>query len=229
MKTLSLVVPVYEAPDLARALLAAVPGLEAAAAACGFELVETLLVDDGAARPLADELAARGGVPDGVRILRNGRNRGKGYSVRRGALEARGGWVLMSDVDQSAPLTEFVRLAAHADAWMVCGSRYGRPGMPLRRRLLSRLFHALVWLTGVRGVQDTQCGFKLFRMDVMRGVFARQRVERFAFDVELVRLVQKERGNLVEVPVLWKGGARSSLNVLRDAPRMLYDLLFRIR
>ncbi len=229
MKTLSLVVPVYGAPDLVRALLDAVPALARVAASCGFELVETLLVDDGSARPLADELAVRGGVPAGVRVIRNGRNRGKGYSVRRGALEARGGWVLMSDVDQSAPLTEFVRLAAHADAWMVCGSRYGRPGMPMRRRLLSRLFHALVWLTGVRGVQDTQCGFKLFRMDVMRGVFARQRVERFAFDVELVRLVQKEHGDLVEVPVLWKGGARSSLNVLRDAPRMLYDLLFRIR
>jgi len=229
MKTLSLVVPVYEAPDLARALLDAVPGLEAAAAACGFELVETLLVDDGAARPLADELAARGGVPAGVRVLRNEANRGKGYSVKRGALEARGDWVLMSDVDQSAPLTEFARLAAHADAWMVCGSRYGRPGMPLRRRVLSRLFHALVWLAGVRGVQDTQCGFKLFRMDAMRGIFALQRVDRFAFDVELVRLVQKKNGNLVEVPVLWQGGVRSSLNVLRDAPRMLFDLLFRIR
>ena len=145
--------------------------------------------------------------------------------MRRGALEAKGDWVLMSDVDMSAPFGEFARLAARADAWMVCGSRHGRPGMPFRRRLLSRLFHFCVWCVGVRGVYDTQCGFKLFRMDVMRAVFERQRIMRFAFDVELIRVVQAAGGEVAEVSVDWKGGVRSSLRVLRDAPRMLWDLL----
>ena len=148
--------------------------------------------------------------------------------MRRGALEAKGDWVLMSDVDMSAPFGEFARLAARADAWMVCGSRHGRPGMPFRRRLLSRLFHFCVWCVGVRGVYDTQCGFKLFRMDVMRAVFERQRIARFAFDVELIRRVQAAGGEVAEVPVEWKGGVRSSLCVFRDAPRMLWDL-FRFR
>ena len=228
MKTLSLVVPVYNAPDLVRTLVARIPELKTAAGACGFRLVEAVLVDD-ASRPQLDASSVQGsaeGVP--VVLLRNDVNRGKGFSVRRGALAARGGWVLMSDVDLSAPFSEFVRLAAHADAWMVCGSRHGRPGMPVRRRLLSRLFHVFAWLAGVRGVQDTQCGFKLFRMKEMRRIFEIQRIERFAFDVELVRLVRRAGGSVVEVPVLWRGGPRSSLNVLRDAPRMLYDL-FRIR
>jgi dolichyl-phosphate beta-glucosyltransferase len=242
MKTLSLVIPVYNAPDLARAAAAAVPELARTAEACGFALVEAIFVDDGSASPL--DLSGTGGtrsraseaavaqecdppaIP--ITVLRQPANCGKGAAVRRGALEAKGEWVLMSDVDMSAPFAEFARLAEHADAWMVCGSRHGRPGMPFRRRLLSRLFHFCVWCVGVRGVYDTQCGFKLFRMDVMRAVFERQRIARFAFDVELIRNVQAAGGEVVEVPVEWKGGTRSSLRVLRDAPRMLWDLL-RIR
>ena len=228
MKTLSLVIPVYNAPDLARAAAAAVPELARTAEACGFALVEAIFVDDGSTPPL--DLSASGAtscappaVP--IRVLRQPANCGKGAAVRRGALEAKGEWVLMSDVDMSAPFAEFARLAEHADAWMVCGSRHGRPGMPFRRRLLSRLFHFCVWCVGVRGVYDTQCGFKLFRMDVMRAVFERQRITRFAFDVELIRNVVSSGGKVVEVPVEWNGGKRSSLRVLRDAPRMLWDLL----
>ena len=230
MRTLSLVIPVYNAPDLARAAAAAVPELARTAESCGFSLAETIFVDDGSALPL--DLSVSGAtscapptVP--IRVLRQPANAGKGAAVRRGALEAKGDWVLMSDVDMSAPFAEFARLAEHADAWMVCGSRHGRPGMPFRRRLLSRLFHFCVWCAGVRGVYDTQCGFKLFRMDVMRTVFERQRIMRFAFDVELIRHVVSAGGKVVEVPVEWKGGSRSSLRVLRDAPRMLWDL-FRI-
>ena len=224
MKTLSLVIPVYNAPDLARATLPHIPELAACAADCGFELTEAIFVDDGSEPPL--DISRTGETPVlPVRILRQPQNRGKGAAVRRGALEAKGDWVLMSDVDLSAPLTEFARLAPQADAWMVCGSRYGRAGMPLRRRILSRLFHALVWLVGVRGIQDTQCGFKLFRMEKMRPIFEAQRIERFSFDVELVRRVLRAGGTVVEASVNWHGGKRSSLRVLRDAPRMLWDLL----
>jgi dolichyl-phosphate beta-glucosyltransferase len=220
MKTLSLVIPVYNALDLSRAAVAAVPELARTAESYGFSLVEAIFVDDGSAPAL--DLSETGGP---IRVLRQPANCGKGAAVRRGALEAKGDWVLMSDVDMSAPFAEFARLAEHADAWMVCGSRHGRPGMPFRRRLLSCLFHVFVWCIGVRGVHDTQCGFKLFRMDVMRAVFERQRIMRFAFDVELIRNVVSAGGKVVEVPVEWKGGSRSSLRVLRDAPRMLWDLL----
>ena len=228
MKSLSLVVPVFNAPDLARAACARLPELASAAAACGFGLVEAVFVDDGSEPPLRG-VGPVSGLPDvAVRVLRNGTNRVKGFSVKRGALAARGDWVLMSDVDLSAPFPEFRRLAERSDAWMVCGSRRGRPGMPFRRRLLSRMVHALVRLAGVKGVQDTQCGFKLFRMDAMRAVFAAQRTDRFAFDVELLRRVFRAGGTVAEVPVDWRGGSRRSLRVLRDAPRKLYDL-FRIR
>ena len=223
MKTLSLVIPVYNAPDLARTACEHMSELASSASGCGFELLETIFVDDGSVQPLELSLPEETPVP--IRVLRQPANRGKGAAVRAGALAAKGDWVLMSDVDLSAPLTEFANLAPHADAWMVCGSRYGRDGMPLRRRILSRLYHALVRLVGVRGIQDTQCGFKLFRMEKMRPIFETQRIERFAFDVELVKRVRQAGGVIAEVPVDWHGGRRSSLRVLRDAPRMLWDLL----
>ena len=218
MRTLSLVIPVLNAPDLVRKAVSAVPDLGRTAEKCGFSLLEVIFVDDGSFPPLQVDAP-------GCRVIRVDVNAGKGAAVRRGALEAKGEWVLMSDVDMSAPFTEFALLAARADAWMVCGSRHGRRGMPLRRRLLSCLFHFFVWCIGVRGVHDTQCGFKLFRMDVMRAVFERQKIARFAFDVELIRRVMALGGEVAEVPVEWKGGTRSSLRVLRDAPRMLWDLL----
>lgn len=218
---LSLVIPAYGAGDLLRGILSHVAALKDVAAGCEFSLVEVIVVDDGTVPPLKVD----GCWPDvdGVelRVLRNDRNMGKGYSVRRGALAAKGGWVLMSDADESAPLVEFVKLAQFSDRAVVCGSRRGgRDARPFHRRALSWLFNLL---TGT-GLKDTQCGFKLFNMELMRPAFEAQRTERFAFDVELIRSAP----SAVEVPVEWKGGRRSTLKVWRDAPRMLWDLL-RIR
>ena len=220
MRSLSLVIPVYGSEEMLKSILAHVPGLKAVSAECGFELVETVVVDDGCPQPIdGAELGSPGGLP--LIVMRNGRNRGKGYSVRRGALAAKGGWVLMSDVDESAPLAEFAVLSPFADSAIVCGSRRcGKDGRPFLRRVLSRLFNAL---TGT-GLKDTQCGFKLFNMSLMRPIFEIQRTERFAFDVELIR----KAPSVAEVPVSWHGGRRSSLKVWRDAPRMLWDLI-RIR
>ncbi len=222
-KTLTLVVPVFDAPRLAARVCAAVDDLVRAAGSTSFRLVEAIFVDDGSKEPLELPPTTASGVP--VSILRNESNRGKGFSVQRGSLAAAGEWVLMSDVDLSTPLTEFPLLAAHADAWMACGSRSDRAGMPLVRRLLSRAFALLAHLAGVRGIQDTQCGFKLFNMPRMRPVFEQLTIERFAFDVELVLKTSRAGGTIAEVPVEWHGRRRSSLRVMHDAPRMLFDLV----
>ena len=190
-RRLTLVVPVYNAPDLARALVARIPELDAAARGSGFELVETILVDDGSDVRLD-------AAPQTIHA--------SAYGARR-ANSANGAERSTSLMSTQPPF------------------RYGRPGMPLVRRFLSRAFHALVRLACGMDVQDTQCGFKLFRMDVMRAVFAAQRIERFAFDVELIRRARDAGGTVKEVPVAWCGGKRSSLRVFRDAPRMLWDLL----
>lgn len=220
MRSLSLVIPVYGSMTMLREIVAHVPGLKETAAGCGFELVEVVVVDDGCKPPIdGSVLGSPSGIP--IMTMRNERNRGKGYSVRRGALAARGSWILMSDVDESAPLAEFAALAPHADRAIVCGSRRcGKDARPLHRRVLSWVFNAL---TGT-GLRDTQCGFKLFNMALMRPIFESLRTERFAFDVELIL----KAPSVTEVPIRWQGGRRSSLKVWRDAPRMLWDL-FRIR
>jgi dolichyl-phosphate beta-glucosyltransferase len=127
----------------------------------------------------------------------------------------------MSDVDESVPLTEFSALAPLCGNAIVCGSRKGGKDMrPFYRRFLSWVFNSI---TGA-GVDDSQCGFKLFNMALMRDVFDRQKICRFAFDVELIL----KAASVASVHVKWQGRRRSSLKVWRDAPRMLWDLI-RIR
>ena len=221
MRSLSLVIPVYGSGSgsMLRRILGHVSMLKDAAAESGFVLVEVIVVDDGSPQPI--DAVTECGIPEGVAlsVLRNERNRGKGYSVRRGALAAKGRWVLMSDVDESVPLTEFAALARIVDGnAIICGIRCGRSdSRPLHRRVLSWLF-SLVNGTGLR---DSQCGFKLFDMAEMRTAFERLRTERFAFDVELIRAAP----SVAAVPVKWRGRKRSSLKVWRDAPRMLWDLM----
>ena len=213
--------PVYNAPDLAERIASHIPALADVAAGCGYELVEAIFADDGSSPPLAPPTSS---TP--VRTIRLDENRGKGAAVRAAALAARGEWALMSDVDESAPLTEFARLAEGAEgAWVVCGSRWKRTDVPWIRRILSALFRLPVRFVGLNGIHDTQCGFKLFRMDKMRPIFEAQRIERFAFDVELLLAVQDAGGKIAEVPVEWHGRHRSSLCVMRDAPKMLWDVV----
>ena len=145
MKSLSLVIPVYNAEGLLKRILAHVPLLAESAAEAGFALLEVIVVDDGGRQPIDMEnfdLETLKGLP--VRLLRNERNSGKGFSVRRGALAAKGDWVLMSDVDESAPLTEFASLAPFCEKAVVCGCRKGgRDARPFYRRFLSWLFNLI--------------------------------------------------------------------------------------
>ena len=222
MRSLSLVIPVYSAEGLLKRILAHIPQLAETAAEAGFALQEVIVVDDGNRQPIDManlDLEPLEGLP--VRLLRNERNRGKGYSVRKGALAAKCDWVLMSDVDESVPLKEFASLAPLHEKAIVCGSRKGGRDMrPLHRRFLSWIFNSIAGA----GVEDSQCGFKLFNMALMRPVFERQRIRRFAFDVELI----VNAPSVASVHVKWQGRRRSSLKVWRDAPRMLWDLI-RIR
>jgi len=214
VKTLTLVVPCYGRPDQAARILSRTSVLESCVRKAGYELVETLLVDDGSEPPIPGA------------SLRLTPNRGKGYAVRAGVLAAKGDFVLMSDADESTPFTAFPNLAAamSEDVWMACGARRDRAGAPFVRRVLSRLFNLFVRHMGLHGVSDTQCGFKLFRMSCMRSVFEMLETERFAFDVELFLRVARAGGKFVEVPVPWAGRKRSTLRVWRDAPRMLADV-----
>lgn len=196
---------------------------------------ETLVVDDGSddATPAAAERMAA--AWPALRLFRNPGNRGKGYTVRRGMLEARGDLVLFSDADLSAPIEEADKLleALAGGSDVAIGSR------ALRRELIGvhqsrlretagQLFNWMVRAaTGLR-FRDTQCGFKLFRRAAVQAVFGRQRLEGFGFDVEVLYLARKLGFRTVEVPVRWNHAPGTKVRMVGDSLEMFTDLL-RIR
>jgi dolichyl-phosphate beta-glucosyltransferase len=189
---------------------------------------EVLVVDDGS----ADRTAA---VVEGnrVRLLRNGVNRGKGYSLKHGVLMAEGEFVLLSDADLSTPIEELPRLlepVARGEAGIAIGSRAldrsrierRQPGW---REAMGRSFNGIVRaLTGLP-FRDTQCGFKLMRRQTVLPLFRAARVERFAYDVEILYLARKAGIGVVEVPVIWRDAAGSKVNAIVDSLDMLKDVL----
>jgi glycosyltransferase involved in cell wall biosynthesis len=193
---------------------------------------EVIVVDDGSTDgtlELARQLAER--YPN-LRPLANGRNRGKGYSVRHGALEARGRAVLFTDADLSAPIEEAGKLmaAAREGYAVVVGSRAVDPSLieihqSAVRELAGKTFHLLVRLLTGLSLQDTQCGFKLFDREATRPIFERQKIERFGFDPEVLFLAKKWGLRIAEVGVRWSHDAESRVSLLRDGWRMFLELV----
>lgn len=193
---------------------------------------ELIVVLDGGAPGAAGEIAAVAGGRADVTVLDNVVNRGKGYSVRRGIAASRGDYVLFADADLSLPIEDTDRFldALERGADVAIGSRAvagasERGEQQRLRQSMSRVFNALVQTVAVRGMRDTQCGFKAFRGAVARSVFAVQRIDGFGFDVEILRIAQRRGHRIVEVPVACEYHPSSSVRQVRHAVLMLVDLL----
>jgi glycosyltransferase involved in cell wall biosynthesis len=173
---------------------------------------EIVVVDDGS----LDETVARAHAAGGahLRLLSNGVNRGKGYSVRQGMLAARGARRLMTDADLSTPIEELPRLAQRLDEGcdVVIASR-ALPGSRIEvrqgafRENMGRAFNLLVRLLVLPGLRDTQCGFKLFSAAAAEAAFARTRLDGFAFDVEALFIARRRGFRVAELPVVWRNDA----------------------
>jgi dolichyl-phosphate beta-glucosyltransferase len=192
---------------------------------------EILVVDDGSsdatARLASDFLKGRRG-----RVLRSAENRGKGFSVRRGVLEATGRWVLLSDADLSSPIEEHAVLAEavrHLDLDVAIGSRaLSDSRVEIRqnpvRQTMGKIFNRIIRVMTGLPYRDTQCGFKLMDRDRVRPLFEKMVVDRFAFDVEFLYLCMRFGLKVREVPVVWRNSAESKVSLFGDPTNMILDV-----
>jgi len=224
----SVVVPAYnEARRLPRTLRAICEYLSSRSYPA-----EVIVVDDGSTDGTAAYVRSALSSYSQLRLLENGSNRGKGYSVKHGVLQGRGRYVLFTDADLSTPIEEVDRALALLDqGWdVVVGSRALDPRLlerpqPWIRRQTGKVFRWVVrQLTGLP-FQDTQCGFKAFRREAAQVLFRRQKIEGFGFDFEILWLARHLGFHCLEVGVRWMDDRRSHVSLLRDGPVMLWQMV----
>jgi dolichyl-phosphate beta-glucosyltransferase len=169
-----------------------------------------------------------------LRVVSNGVNRGKGFSVRHGMQEARGRIALFTDADLSAPIEEAGKLIDALEKFDVAiGSRamdrslitvHESPFREFAGIIFNKIVLIILWLPFV----DTQCGFKAFRHEPCKIIFEQQRIERFGFDPELLYLARHHGLRAVEIPVRWGHSPATKVSMLRDSIQMFIDV-FTIR
>ncbi len=195
--------------------------------------IEIIVVDDGSSdATIAEVEAAAARIVAPIHILKNRINRGKGYSVRRGMLTASGDFVLFSDADLSTPIYELDRLLRRAERGydVVIGSRALRNSridvhQPIYRELMGKTFNMLLRSLGLSRFHDTQCGFKLFTRQAVNKIFPLTRLNRFAFDVEILLIAQRLGLRIRELPVHWHDSLPSKVSLFHDSLRMFFDVL----
>ncbi len=233
LASISIVIPAYNEERRLPATLESIVGYLGAR---DWERWEVLVVNDGS----KDGTAAVGGqfaaAHPGVRVLENPGNRGKGYSVRHGMLEAACDWVLFTDSDLSAPIEELDKLVAAAreqGASVAIGSRaldrrLIQVHQSLFRETAGRIFNLLMRAAIGLPFADTQCGFKLFERGAAQEVFRRQQIERWGFDAEVLFIARRLGYKTIEVSVRWSHAEGTKVSMFGDSVNMFLDLL-RIR
>ncbi|KAL7073835.1 hypothetical protein ACQ4LE_007436 [Meloidogyne hapla] len=215
---------------------------------------EVIIVDDGSTDATVDvalHYSKQQNQDNPIYVLKLTENIGKGGSVRAGVLCARGRFILFSDADGATKFSDFSKLEKEMFSlcngeegeknkgessidWthpaLVVGSRAHLAEEAIAKRSLLRTilmlgFHAMVWLFTVRTVRDTQCGFKLFSRAAAAKLFSQQRIERWAFDVELIYLAERLNFSIAEVSVQWEEIDGSKLTPLLAGLQMGRDIL----
>jgi len=193
---------------------------------------EVVVVDDGSTDNTLQITKSIANKNNHINILSNERNSGKGYSVRRGMLSARGEYVFFTDADLSTPIEEIEKCLPYlVNGYdVVIGSR-SMPGadiivhQPWYREKMGKIFNFMVNVVLLRGIVDTQCGFKGFKRDVAKKVFSRCRIDGFSFDVEALYLSRKFDYKIKELPIRWENSTLSKVSPVKHSIQMFKDLL----
>ena len=193
---------------------------------------ELIVVDDGSTDQTAQVVKDIFKRIEYGTLLQNKTNRGKGYSVRRGVLASNGEYVLFSDADLSTPIQEIEKLLQCLQEGydIAIGSRGLKNSdvqlhQPWYREYMGKTFNLIIRLLMLTAFHDTQCGFKCFRGDVARELFARQMLDHYSFDVEILFLAARQNYTMQEVPVQWFNEPNTRVNALKDSARMLKDVI----
>lgn len=224
----SVVIPAYnEEKRLPKTLPSYIDGLDKT----GKEY-EIILVDDGSKDKTADFLEESAKEYKQIKPIYLKPNKGKGGAVQAGMMATQGEYVLMVDADNTTPIEEVIELekALENGADIAIGSRYIQGSrvltlQPLYRRLISRFGNLLIQLLLLPGIKDTQCGFKLFKQKDVKGIFSKQTINGFGFDIEILTIAKGQGKKIVEVPVTWKNDGDTHLHPIRDTYRFFRDVL----
>ncbi len=200
---------------------------------------ELLVVDDGSRDQTRDIVREFAATRPWVRLVQyddeNGRalNKGKGFAVRAGIEAAVGRDILFSDADLSTPIEDMERLLPPISRG-ICDVAIASRALPesnldvrqpAHREWMGRRFNKLVQALAVPGIVDTQCGFKAFRGDVAKRLFALAQIDGFGFDPEILFLAHRFGYTIREIPVTWRHRDNSRVNPLTAPFSMLRELL----
>lgn len=193
---------------------------------------EVIVVDDGSSDGTADFVRSYEEKNERVKLISYEENQGKGYAVRTGMLAAKGDYVIYNDADGSSPIEELEKLIKSIDSGhdLAFGSR-AKPDDSrfvdalAYRKYMGNTFNLIVQALILPGIQDTQCGFKMFRRNVARDIFSVAQVNGFAFDVEILYIARLRHYKWEEVPINWSNVDGSKVNVFVDSPKMFVEVL----
>lgn len=197
---------------------------------------EILVVSDGSKDNTVE--VAKSLIPkiQNLKVTSYKKNRGKGYAVRFGMLEAKGEYRLLTDADNSTSVDQVEKMWPYFEKGfdVVIGSRDVKgavldPPQPWLRNVITAESFKLLRkiLVGLWGIEDTQCGFKGFKAEVVEKVFPKCKIDRFAFDPEMLVLCKRAGYKIKEIPIYWKNDLESKVK-FKSMVKMLVDL-FRIR
>ena len=227
---LSLVVPAYnEALRLPRALTELAGFCKRLTFPC-----EVLIVVERSSDGTLEIATAEAAQQEFFRVIDNDVHRGKGFAVRTGVMRARGEIIFYMDADLSVPLSEIQSFVtyfeAHPETDVLVGNRqHGQSRITRQqawlRRSMGQAFNSLLQSLSLVSLRDTQCGFKAFRRAAAQAIFARQTIDGFAFDVEVLLLAERLGYRIADLPVEWVNSPDSRVHIVRDSLRMIRDTL----
>lgn len=181
---------------------------------------EIIVVNDGSRDATAEIVERFTHVIPNLRLIDNHENRGKGYVVRQGMLAAKGNWRLFMDADNSTTVDQFNNMIPYFSEGydVIIGSRTIRgaklnPPQPLYKRILGKAGNLFIQMVAVRGIWDTQCGFKCFSDGAAQKIFPLMKIDRWGFDVEALMLARQVGYKIKEIPVVWVNDIHSTVGI----------------